>query len=103
MEQAFYRDRLAERFGLDVITPPPAAREQVHAVIYDELCRGRTLEPSRAAFRNIAAALVDAGAQGIVFGCTEIGMLLGPADLDVPVFDTTVLHVSAAIDHALSR
>lgn len=102
MEQPFYRERLADRFGLDVLTPPPAARDRLHAVIYDELCRGRVLEPSRAAFRDIAAALVDAGAQGIIFGCTEIAMLLGPADVPVPVFDTAALHVAAAIDRALA-
>ena len=102
MEQPFYRERLADRFGLDVLTPPPAARDRLHAVIYDELCRGRVLEPSRAAFRDIAAALVDAGAQGIIFGCTEIAMLLGAADVPVPVFDTAALHVAAAIDRALA-
>ena len=102
MEQPFYRQRLADRFGLDVVIPPPAARDQLHTVIYDELCLGHILEPSRAAFRSIASGLVDAGAQGIILGCTEISLLLGPADVAVPAFDTIALHCTAAIDRALA-
>jgi len=102
MEQPFYRDRLAERFQLDVITPPAADRQRVHAIIYQELCLGRIVDRSRDELRHIAAALAAGGAQGLIFGCTEIMMLLGQADVPVPVFDTTELHAIAAVDRALS-
>jgi aspartate racemase len=101
MEQAFYRDRLAGRFGVDVLVPDEDERAQVHAVIYDELCRGRIDPASRDAYRRIAARLIERGAEGIVFGCTEIGLLLGQDDVTVPVFDTTVLHARAAVDWSL--
>jgi aspartate racemase len=101
MEEAFYRDRLAGRFGLEVVTPDAADRERVHAIIYEELCLGRTLDASRDEYRAIARRLVDRGAEGMIFGCTEIGMLLGASDVDVPVFDTTELHARAAVDFAL--
>jgi len=102
MEQPFYRDRLAERFGLDVITPGETDRRRVHDVIYDELCQGRVEDRARDDYRRIAEALVADGAQGLVFGCTEIMMLLSPADVSVPAFDTTALHAVAAVDHALA-
>jgi aspartate racemase len=101
MEEAFYRERLAERFGLEVIVPPAPERDVVHRVIYEELCLGRIEEASRDAYRRIAGGLADAGAEGIVLGCTEIGMLLGPEDGRVPLFDTTVLHARAAVERAL--
>ncbi len=102
MEEPFYRERLAARFGLDVLTPPASDRELVHRVIYEELCQGRIDARSRAEYVRVAAELVAAGAEGIVFGCTEIGMLLEPADVAAPVFDTTVLHARAAVDRALA-
>jgi aspartate racemase len=102
MEQPFYRDRLVERFGLDVITPGEADRRRVHDVIYDELCQGRVEDRSRDAYRRIAEALVADGAQGLILGCTEIMMLLSPSDVSVPAFDTTALHAIAAVDHALA-
>jgi aspartate racemase len=101
MEQPFYRDRLAERFQLDVITPEQADRERVHAIIYQELCLGRIVEASREELRRIAGGLVAAGAQGVIFGCTEIMMLLGAADVAVPVFDSTELHALAAVEQAI--
>jgi len=102
MEQAFYRDRLAERFGLDVRTPPAADRQAVHDVIYQELCLGRVEPASRERFRAIAAALAADGAQGVIFGCTEIMLLLTQADVAIPVFDTTALHAAAAVERALA-
>lgn len=102
MEQAFYRDRLVERFGLDVITPPDADRTRVHDIIYDELCQGRIEDASRDAYRAIIARLVAQGAQGIILGCTEISLLIGAQDVAVPVFDTTALHAIAAVDRALA-
>lgn len=100
MEHEFYRGRLEAR-GLDVIIPAAVDRVLVHKVIYDELCMGRVLEKSREAFRAVAARLADDGAEAVVLGCTEIGLLIGQADCPVPVFDTTLLHVQAALDFAL--
>ncbi len=96
MEQAFYRQRLAERHGLEVLVPEPAERERVHAIIYEELCQGRILESSRQAYRGIIAGLAARGAQGVILGCTEIGLLIGAHDAPVPLFDTTALHARAA-------
>jgi aspartate racemase len=102
MEQPFYRERLERGHGLEVLVPGEPERARIHAVIYDELCRGRILDGSRDAFRRIAAGLVDAGAEGIVLGCTEIMMLLGPEDVAVPTFDTTALHAEGAVEVALT-
>ena len=100
MEQPFYRERL-ERAGLQVLLPDAPARERVHAVIYDELCRGRIEAASRQAFRAIIADLVAAGAQAVILGCTEIGLLVGDGDAPVPLFDTARIHAEAAADWAL--
>lgn len=100
MEQDFYRERLAAH-GIGVIVPPPAQRDEVHRIIYDELCQGRVEEGSRATYRRIMAGLVADGAQGLVLGCTEIGLLVGAGDADVPLFDTTALHAQAAVEFAL--
>lgn len=101
MEEAFYRMRLRERHGIDVVVPPTADREIVHRVIYDELCLGRVREDSRAQYRRIIAGLVAQGAQAVVLGCTEIAMLVGEPDAAVPLFDTTEIHVQAAVTCAL--
>jgi aspartate racemase len=100
MEQDFYRDRLASH-GLTVLTPPADDRAIVHRVIFDELCLGIVRDESRAAYRRIMADLVASGAEGIVLGCTEIELLVGPADATVPTFPTTRLHVEAAVELAL--
>lgn len=100
MEQPFYRARL-ERAGLAVAVPAADERARLHRVIYEELCLGRVEAASRDQLRRIAAALVEGGAEGIVFGCTEIMMLLSPADLPVPTFDTTAIHALAAVERAL--
>lgn len=101
MEQDFYVGRLERRHGLAVLTPPDDDRETVHRVIYDELVLGRTLPPSRAAFRRVIADLVVRGAEGIILGCTEISLLVGPDDASVPLFDTTAIHASAAAERAI--
>ena len=101
MEQAFYRQRLIERHGLDVLVPPPDERELVHRVIYEELCLGVIREESLAAYRSVMTSLVARGAQGIILGCTEIGLLVGEGDAGVPLFDTTALHARAAALAAL--
>lgn len=101
MEDGFLRDRLAERFGLEVLVPGAEDRQTVHRIIYQELCQGVTREGSRAAYRSIMARLVERGAQGIILGCTEIGLLVGEADASVPLFDTTRLHCEAAVAAAV--
>ena len=101
MEQDFYRDRLAGH-GLTVLVPDADDRAEVHRVIYDELCRGTIREESREFYRQVIDRLVAAGAEGIILGCTEIELLIGPADSPVPVFPTTRLHVEAAVTAALT-
>jgi aspartate racemase len=102
MEQPFYRERLS-RHGLTVLVPEADDRGKVHRIIYDELCLGVIREESRQAYRGIMGKLVGAGAQGIVLGCTEIELLITPADSQVPLFPTTALHVQAAVDAALAE
>jgi len=101
MEQDFYAGRLAEH-GLDVLVPETGERADVHRIIYEELVVGIVTEPSRQRYREVIDALVARGAQGVILGCTEIELLVGPADSPVPVFPTTRLHAVAAVDHALS-
>lgn len=102
MEESFYRQRLSESFGLEVIIPDAAERKMVDRVIYDELCLGHIDNGSRAAYRDLIADLVTRGAEAIVMGCTEIGLLVKEEDSAVPLFDTAALHVEAALDWALS-
>lgn len=101
MEQAFYRERL-ERAGLGVLLPDASSRERIHAVIYDELCQGVIREGSRAFFRDTIRALEAQGAQGIILGCTEIGLLVGEGDASVQLFDTARIHAEAAADWAMA-
>ena len=102
MEQEFYKGRLAQRFGLDVLVPDAADRALVHRVIYDELVQGKIVPASRQAYRDVIARLVARDAQGIILGCTEIMLLVRQQDRAVPLFDTTALHVKAAIARALA-
>jgi aspartate racemase len=101
MEQDFYRDRLA-RHGLRVLVPGAAQRAEVHRIIYEELCLGVIREESRQLYRLAIERLADAGAQGVILGCTEIELLIGAADSPVPVFPTTRLHVAAAVEASLA-
>ncbi len=101
MEQDFYRDRLAGH-GLTVLVPPADDRAEVHRIIYDELCLGQLRELSRQFYREVITRLVEAGAEGVILGCTEIELLVGAADSTVPVFPTTRLHVQAAVDLSFS-
>jgi aspartate racemase len=100
MEQDFYRDRLAQH-GLSVLVPGARDRAEVHRVIYDELCLGVVREGSRQVYREVITRLVEAGAEGVVLGCTEIELLITAADSPVPVFPTTRLHVEAAVRASL--
>jgi len=101
MSESFYRGRIASH-GLDVLVPGEEDRRIVHDVIYDELCLGVVREESRAAYREVIARLVERGAEGVILGCTEIELLVGPEDGAVPVFPTTRLHCEAAMDLALA-
>ncbi|MBV6321165.1 aspartate/glutamate racemase family protein [Duganella violaceipulchra] len=102
MEQAFYKDRLRERHGLDVIVPDQHDRDIVHRIIYEELCLGRIVDASRDEYRRIIAGLVAQGAQAIILGCTEISLLVAQPDADVPLFDTTAIHARKAAEWALA-
>jgi aspartate racemase len=101
MEQDFYVGRLRDLHRLDVLVPGEQDRRIVHDVIYDELCVGVTRERSRHEYRRIMRELADRGAEPILFGCTEIDLLVGPADSPVPVFDTTRLHADRAVELAI--
>jgi len=101
MEQAFYKDRLRERHGLEVLVPDEADRDIVHRIIYDELCLGSIVDASRDEYRRIIAALVAQGAQAIILGCTEISLLVAQQDAAVPLFDTTAIHATKAAEWAL--
>lgn len=103
MEQDFYRGRLSERHGIEVLIPPEPDREIVHRVIYDELCLGQVRDASRTGYRRIIGGLAERGAQAVILGCTEISMLVGPDDSTLPVFDTTGIHARKAAEWAMSE
>jgi aspartate racemase len=102
MEHGFYADGLA-RHGLETLVPGPEDRDVVHRAIFEELCLGRFLDETRDAFARIMSRLAGLGAQGIVLGCTEIPLLVGPEQSPVPLLDTTKLHALAAMDWALEE
>ncbi|MCG8443176.1 MAG: aspartate/glutamate racemase family protein [Caulobacterales bacterium] len=101
MEQDFYTGRLQARHGLSAMTPGAAGRTIVHDVIYDELCQGVVSPASKARYLDVIAEARADGADSVILGCTEVGLLIGPEDVAAPVFDTTRLHAKAAIDFAL--
>lgn len=101
MEQDFYKGRLRDAHGLDVIVPNARDRAEVHRIIYDELVAGKVRSESREVYRQVIARLVADGAEGVILGCTEIMLLVQPGDSAVPLFDTTALHGQAAIELAL--
>lgn len=103
MEKDFYRGRLETLHGLEVIVPDAPGRELVHRVIYDELVQGSIREASRQEYLDVIDQLIQAGAQGIVLGCTEIGLLIKPDDVSVPVFDTMEIHARTAVEAALDQ
>lgn len=101
MEQAFYKGRLTEQHGLSVLVPEDTERETIHRIIYEELCQGIIQPEARAAYLRIMERLHAAGAEGIILGCTEIGLLIKAEDSRLPLFDTTRLHAEAAVAYAL--
>lgn len=102
MEQDFYKGRLAEKHGLEVITPVGEDLENVHRIIYKELCLGTILEDSKNEYLRIIEKLIEQGAEGIILGCTEIPLLVKQEDVSVPILDTTQLHAEAAMKFAVS-
>jgi len=101
MEQEFYRGRLVERHGIEVLIPDDREREAVHRVIYDELCAGEIRDDSRAEYVEVIEGLAARGAEAVVLGCTEIPLLVRPADSPIPVFDTTAIHARRAVEWSL--
>ncbi len=103
MEEDFYKGRLSSRHGLQVLTPDESGRETVNRVIYQELVLGKIEAASRQEYLRIIEGLAARGAQGIVLGCTEIGLLIRQEDTSLPLFDTAEIHALAAVDFALGR
>lgn len=101
MEQDFYRQRMRTQ-GIDVLVPDAPGRDDVHRIIYEELCQGRIIDASRERYRQIIAALVEDGAEAVILGCTEITLLIDSNDAAVPLFDTTALHARAAALHSVA-
>lgn len=102
MEQDFYKGRLSERYGLNVLVPNEGDRVTVHKVIYEELCLGRAEASSKAAYLSIIDRLAEQGAEAVILGCTEIGMLVAQSDTRVRLFDTTAIHAARAVNDALA-
>jgi aspartate racemase len=102
MEREFYKGRLEQAFGLEVLVPDASDRKIVHDVIYQELVAGEVRPSSRMAYREVMARLIARGAQAIILGCTEIMLLVSEKDSAVPLFDTTTIHAIAAVDRALA-
>jgi aspartate racemase len=103
MEESFYRGRLESPHNLQVLLPDAADRGLVHSVIYEELVLGQTRSASRAEYIRIIRQMQAEGAQGVILGCTEIGLLIKQSDIDLPLFDTTRIHAEAAVDAALGE
>lgn len=103
MEQDFYKGRLIERFGLEVIVPNESERKVVHDIIYEELCLGIIKEESRQSYLKIIKGLKELGGEAVILGCTEITILLSQDDSSIPVYDTTRIHAEYAVDYALGE
>ena len=102
MEENFYKGRLAQKFGLEVVIPDEAERQVVHDVIYKELCRGIVRPESKSKYISIIGNLAKRGAQAVILGCTEITLLVKQGDVAIPLFDTTTIHAQAAVDFSLA-
>lgn len=102
MEQAFYRERL-EAAGIEVVTPDAPQRAEVHRVIYEELCQGEIQAASRETYLAVINSLAEQGAQAVILGCTEIGLLIKQTDTPVPLYDTTAIHAAQAVNQALTE
>ena len=102
MTEDFYKQRLIDA-GLQVLIPDTDARAEVHRIIYDELCQGQLLASSRQYYQQVIEDLAKQGAEGVILGCTEIGLLISQADSSIPVFDTTAIHAAAAVEFLLGN
>lgn len=102
MEEAFYCDRLREH-GIQIVVPDDLQREGVHAVIYNELCRGEIKPESKAFYLEVITSLATRGAQGVILGCTEIGLFVKSSDTEIQLYDTTEIHAQQAVQLALGR
>ena len=102
MEQDFYKNKLIEEHGIQVLIPDEPERDTVHTILYDELCLGEIKKISQERFKNIIGNLSLRGAEGVILGCTEIPLIVHQEDYEIPLFDTTTLHALAAVDYALS-
>jgi len=103
MEEDFYRQRLMEKFGVEVVIPERKERELVQRVIFEELCRGIFRKESKAAYLSIIEELQDDGAEGVILGCTEIPLLITPEDTTLPLFNTARLHAEYALEESFSE
>ncbi|MFA0698280.1 aspartate/glutamate racemase family protein, partial [Vibrio sp. 10N.222.49.C9] len=101
MEQDFYKQRLTDQ-AICVLVPNEEQRKQIHTIIYDELCQGKILPESRQIYLDIITDLKSRGAEGVILGCTEIGLLVNKEHTDVPLFDTTLIHASSAVEWSLT-
>lgn len=102
MEQDFYVSRLRNIHGLDLMVPAAEDRATIHDIIFAELCRGAITDPSRKRYLDVIARARDAGADSVILGCTEIGLLIEPGMLDIPSFDSTLIHADAAIEFSMA-
>ena len=102
MTEDFYKQCLIDA-GLQVLIPDTNARAEIHRIIYDELCQGQLLDSSRQYYQQVIESLAKQGAEGVILGCTEIGLLIKQADSPIPVFDTTVIHAAAAVQFLLGN
>ena len=102
MTEDFYKQRLIDA-SLQVLIPDTDARAEVHRIIYDELCQGQLLASSRQYYTQVINELAAQGAEGVILGCTEIGLLISRADSPIPVFDTTAIHAAAAVQFLLGN
>ena len=103
MELPFWRERLGDRYGIELVVPNESDRALVHRVIFDELCLGRIDASSRAEYVAVTERLRAQGAEAVIFGCTEIGLLLKPEHVSLPAFDTTALHAAAAVSFSVGE
>lgn len=101
MEQEFYRGPMRSQHGIETLVPPAAQRQEINRIIFDELCQGTFTADAKAYYQQVISGLVEQGAEGVIFGCTEIGLLLSAADCPIPVFDTTAIHAQAAVEFML--
>ncbi len=101
MEQDFYKDRLSQKYGLNVLVPNEEDREVIHKIIYQELCLGKVETDSKTEYLRIIDSLANQGAEAVILGCTEIGMLVNQCDTNVKLFDATAIHAEKAVEYAI--